>query len=110
MSAGDVSDTQAVLGADAETIPGAAPSLRTSVISGVRWKLLGQGVAQAMRSAVAIVLARLLAPHDYGEAAVALIYIGVTGIFTDLALSAALVQRKEITEEDRSTAFWTTFT
>jgi O-antigen/teichoic acid export membrane protein len=108
MSAGDVSDTRAVLGADAETIPGAAPSLRTSVISGVRWKLLGQGVAQAMRSAVAIVLARLLAPHDYGEAAVALIYIGVTGIFTDLALSAALVQRKEITEEDRSTAFWTT--
>jgi PST family polysaccharide transporter len=83
-------------------------NLRKSMLTGVAWKLLGHGFAQVMRSVVGIVLARLLAPSDFGLAAIALVYIGVTGIFTDLALGAALVQRRVVTEEDRSTAFWTT--
>lgn len=83
-------------------------NLRKSMITGVVWKLLGHGFAQVMRSIVGIILARILVPADFGLAAVALVYIGVTGIFTDLALGAALVQRRVVTEEDRSTAFWTT--
>lgn len=83
-------------------------NLRQSMLTGVVWKLLGHGFAQVMRSVVGVILAHLLAPSDFGLAAVALIYIGVTGIFTDLALGAALVQRRAVTEEDRSTAFWTT--
>jgi O-antigen/teichoic acid export membrane protein len=47
-------------------------------------------------------------PHDYGLAAMALMFVGVTSIFTDLSLGAALIQRRSITESDRSTAFWTT--
>lgn len=38
----------------------------------------------------------------------ALLLGGIPAIFTDLSLGAALIQRKTITEEDRSTAFWTT--
>ena len=83
-------------------------NLRKSMLTGVVWKLLGHGFAQVTRSVVGVVLARLLAPADFGLAAVALVYIGVTGIFTDLAMGAALVQRRVVTEEDRSTAFWTT--
>jgi O-antigen/teichoic acid export membrane protein len=82
--------------------------LRRTLISGVAWKLLGHGFAQVIRSAVGILLARLLSPSDFGLAAMALVFIGITGIFTDLSLGSALVQREVITEEDRSTAFWTT--
>jgi O-antigen/teichoic acid export membrane protein len=82
--------------------------LRQKVVTGVAWKLLGHGFAQVIRSVVGILLARLLSPSDFGLAAIALVFIGITGIFTDLSLSSALVQRKTITEEDRSTVFWTT--
>ena len=36
-----------------------------------------------------------------------LVFAGIVPIFSGLALGAALVQRRELTEADRSTAFWT---
>ena len=87
---------------------GGEPGLRRKVVSGIGWKLLGHGFAQVTRSLVGILLARILSPSDFGLAAMALVFIGITGIFTDLSLGSALVQRDTITEEDRSTAFWTT--
>jgi len=81
--------------------------LRQRVVTGMRWKLLSQVVGQLSRTAVGIVLAHLLTPREFGLAAMALVFTGLTTIFTDLSLGAALVQRLHITEEDRSTVFWT---
>jgi O-antigen/teichoic acid export membrane protein len=77
------------------------------VVGGLRWKLLSQVVGQLSRTVVGIILAHLLTPADFGLAAMALVFTGLTTIFTDLSLGAALVQRPRITEEDRSTVFWT---
>lgn len=82
--------------------------LRRKVVGGLGWKLVSQIVAQGARMAVAIVLAHLLTPPEFGLAAMALVFSGLTTIFTDLSLSAALIQRANITEEDCSTVFWTT--
>jgi PST family polysaccharide transporter len=38
----------------------------------------------------------------------ATVFGGLAGILTDLSLGAALIQRKSLTEHDRSTVFWTT--
>jgi O-antigen/teichoic acid export membrane protein len=57
---------------------------------------------------VAVVVARLLSPSDYGLAAIALVFSAFGMVFSDLALGAALIQRKTLTEDDRSTAFWMT--
>lgn len=84
------------------------PSLRSRVAGGLRWKLVSQVVAQLSRTVVGILLAHLLLPADFGLAAMALTFTGLTTIFTDLALGAALIQRPLITERDRSTVFWTT--
>jgi O-antigen/teichoic acid export membrane protein len=73
----------------------------------VRWKLVGQASAQATSAAASIVLAHLLSPHEFGLAGMALAFVGIGVAFGDLALSAALIQRRELREEDRSTAFWT---
>ena len=51
-------------------------------------------------------LARLLAPDDYGLAALALVFASLVLVFSDLALGAAVIQRKNLTEDDRATAFW----
>ena len=80
--------------------------LRSRIVSGLAWKVASQVFRQGSRVAVAIVLARLLTPHDYGLAAMVLAFSALVIIFSDLALGAALVQRKELSEADRSTVFW----
>ena len=81
--------------------------MRARVAGGVRWKLVGQVSAQATAVAVGIILAHLLTPHEFGLAGMALVFSGIGVAFGDLALSAALIQRRELREVDRSTAFWT---
>ena len=81
--------------------------LRGRVLRGIGWKLATQIVGQGSRLVVAIVLARLLAPHDYGLAGMVLVLSSLVLVFSDLALGAALVQKETLTEEDRSTVFWT---
>jgi len=82
--------------------------LRDKVNRGLGWKLVTVVVGQGSQSLVAILLAHLLLPRDFGLAGMALVFSGLAGILTDLSLGAALVQRKTLTERDRSTVFWTT--
>lgn len=85
----------------------ASAGLRHAVVRGVAWKLLSASVGQGSQSLVAVLLAHLLAPHDFGVVAMALTFSGLTAVFGDIALSAALIQRPSLSEDDRSTAFWT---
>jgi O-antigen/teichoic acid export membrane protein len=82
-------------------------NLRRQVVRGLGWKLFSQITLQITQIAVAVMLARLLRPHDYGLAGMVLAVSTLVLVFSDLALGAALVQRRELTEEDRSTVFWT---
>ena len=70
------------------------------------WKAATHIVGEGTRVVVAVILARLLTPSDYGIAGMALVVAGFVTILTDPALGAALIQRKTITEKDRSTVFW----
>jgi O-antigen/teichoic acid export membrane protein len=53
-----------------------------------------------------VVLARLLEPEDYGLLGMVTVVMGFVGIFKDLGLSMATVQRKEVTHAQISTLFW----
>ncbi|MDX6491564.1 MAG: hypothetical protein QOD43_1809, partial [Gaiellaceae bacterium] len=85
----------------------AAKSLRGPVVRGLAWKGASQVFLQGSRIVVAVILARMLAPHDYGLAAMALVLASLVIVFSDVALGAAIVQRTHLTEDDLSTAFWT---
>jgi O-antigen/teichoic acid export membrane protein len=74
--------------------------------SGLAWKAASQITVQISRIVVALLLARLLAPHDWGVAAMVLVFSGFVVVFTDNALKTALIQRRDLLEEDRSTVFW----
>ena len=80
--------------------------MRGRVLGGLRWTGASEVVMQVVRMLTAVVLARLLAPDDYGLAALALVFASLVLVFSDLALGAAIVQRKVLTEHDRATAFW----
>src|SRR4051812_10803171 len=70
----------------------AASDLRQKVVGGLGWKLLTQIITQGSRTIVAILLAHLLTPHDFGLAAMALVFTSFAWIFTDLSLGSALIQ------------------
>jgi O-antigen/teichoic acid export membrane protein len=82
-------------------------ALRSRILRGLAWKLLSQVFLQSSRLVVAIILARLLAPHDYGLAGMVLVFASLVLVFSDLALGSALVQRPVLSQADRSTVFWT---
>ncbi len=84
-----------------------APGLRARALRGIAWKGASQLVLQGSRVVVAVILARLLSPHDYGLAAMVLVFASLMLVFSDLALGAALVQRPNVSEEDCATVFWT---
>lgn len=83
-----------------------APGMRRRVLGGLAWTGGSQIVVQVLSMVVAVVLARILAPDDYGLAALAVVFSSLVLVFSDLALGAAIIQRKTLTEDDRSTAFW----
>jgi O-antigen/teichoic acid export membrane protein len=90
--------------------PHAGPAdgeIRGRVLRGVAWKA-GSGLSlQLTRFVVAIILAHLLSPRDYGLAGMVLVFSGLIFLFSDLSFGAALIQRERLTEADRSTVFWT---
>ncbi len=84
-----------------------ASALRGSVVRGVAWKAASTVFGQLSRLLVAAILAHLLSPHDYGLAAMVLVFSSLVLVFSDLAFGQALIQRQTITEADKSTVFWT---
>jgi O-antigen/teichoic acid export membrane protein len=84
-------------------------SLRGPVMRGLGWKVSSQVFTQVSRIVVALILARLLSPHDFGLASMVFVFSALILIFSDLSLGAALVQRARLGERDRSTVFWTSF-
>ncbi len=53
-----------------------------------------------------MVLARLLDPKDFGLVGMVTAFTGVLNLFRDFGLSAATVQRVDVTDEQISTLFW----
>lgn len=84
------------------------PEIRGRVISGFKWSMMSGGVLQVTQIVTSIVLVRLLSPRDYGLAGMTLLFQGIVVVVADVSLGAALVQRREISEADRSTVFWCT--
>ena len=75
--------------------------------SGVLWKGASQVTAQVSRMAMMVILARLLAPSDFGLAGLVLVFTVLFQMLADVGFTASLVQFEGLSESDRSTAFWT---
>jgi PST family polysaccharide transporter len=62
--------------------------------------------AQGLRLLLTATLARLLTPDDYGLVAVIVALSGLGMVLQDLGLSAATIQRQQITTQQISALFW----
>ncbi len=81
-------------------------SLKNRSVSAALWSGADVLVRQSLQLGTSIVLARLLAPEEFGTIALLYLFVGLGGLFIDGYFNAALVQRQDITHQDESTVFW----
>lgn len=81
-------------------------TLKHRTFSAVRWTTTAAVVRALLQLAQVAVLARLLAPEDYGLMAMVAVVLGFAAAFADLGVNSAYVQRQDVTPEQRSSLFW----
>ena len=80
--------------------------LKERVIRGGFAKVCAQAANFTLRIGSLMVLARLLDPKDFGLVGMVTAFTGVLNLFRDFGLSAATVQRVDVTDDQISTLFW----
>jgi O-antigen/teichoic acid export membrane protein len=80
--------------------------LRGRSVRGGAVTLSAQAVKFVLQLAGTAALARLLTPADFGIIAMVATITGFANLFKDLGLSAATIQKSEITQKQVSTLFW----
>lgn len=81
--------------------------LSRSAGSAAVWQLFGGGASAFIRLASSVFLARLLTPHDFGIFGMALLaYEFVSYVVSCAGIGSAIVAKKEVTQADLSTSFW----
>jgi teichuronic acid exporter len=76
------------------------------LIKSFAWDFAGRLGGQLISFVISIVLARILTPEEFGLIGMAMVFISLSGVFTNLGLSSALIQRTEPTEEHYSSSFY----
>ncbi len=80
-------------------------SLRQQLLSGVFYTALAKYSGIIVSLVIAGILARLLTPDEFGIVAIATVIIAFFGIFTDMGISPAIIQNKDLSEKDLSEIF-----
>lgn len=83
------------------------PDLKRAVTGGVAWAYASYALSKLLVFGTTVILARLLAPEDFGIVGFALAVIGYLSVARDLGVGAALITRPQVDRRMCSTAFWT---
>lgn len=73
------------------------------------WRFAERCGAQLVTFIVSIVLARILAPEDYGTIALVTVFTTILQVFVDSGLGTALIQKKNADDLDFSSVFFFNF-
>lgn len=76
--------------------------MKQKVVKGLLWKLLENGGAQGVQFVIAIILARLLTPAQYGVVGIITIFITIANVVVQSGFSTALVQKQKADKVDFS--------
>ncbi|MCK4306986.1 lipopolysaccharide biosynthesis protein [candidate division WOR-3 bacterium] len=87
-----------------------ASDIKKKAIKSVKWTALMEIVSRSIQPIVVLILARLLAPAEFGVVGVAMIVIGLARIFQDFGLGKTLIQRETEIDKSANIIFWTNLT
>ncbi|QEG36031.1 lipopolysaccharide biosynthesis protein [Bythopirellula goksoeyrii] len=74
--------------------------MRSEVLSSLRWLLTARLLAQLVTWVATIFIIRILSPNDYGLMALAGMFIGFFGLFEEMGLSAAIINKRQLADSD----------
>lgn len=80
--------------------------LREKILSGFLWQGLERVGSLGTQFIISIILARLLSPHEFGVISIMMVFITLCNVFIDSGFSLALIQKKDVTEQDCSAVFF----
>ncbi len=75
-------------------------NIKNKFIESVKWNYINQIIKTVAQIAFTVILTRLLSPDDFGLFAIAMIIISFGNMLSDFGLGDALIQKKELLEED----------
>lgn len=81
--------------------------LRRKTLIGSFWMLIERFGYLSIQFLSNLALARMLLPDDFGTIGIMMVFITLSNVFIDSGFSASLIQKKTITEKDKSTVFIT---
>lgn len=81
-------------------------SLKKVMFSSLLWKFGERISAQMISLIVSIVLARLLAPEEYGVVTLVMVFITIANVFVSSGFGNALIQKKDADNIDFSSVFF----
>ena len=82
-------------------------SLKEKAIKGVSWGFIERFGMQGTSFIFGIIMARLLTPEDFGLIGMITIFFAVAQVFIRSGFVAAYVQKKEVSQTDADTIFYT---
>ena len=80
--------------------------MKNGVMKNFAWRFAERCGAQLVTFIVSIVLARILAPEDYGKIALVTVFTAIMQVFVDSGLGTALIQKKDADDLDFSSVFY----
>ncbi len=81
-------------------------ALKKKSVRGGIVTMIAQAVTIAVQLISTVVLARLLSPEDYGVMAMVMAVTAFAGLFREMGLSTAAIQKKDLTRGQQSNLFW----
>lgn len=82
-------------------------SLKERTVKGVGWSAADSFLGQGVTFVVGIILARLLGPEEYGLIGIVTIFTTILTGIVDSGFSTALIRKKDISNDDYNTMFFT---
>lgn len=80
--------------------------LRKKTVKGITWTVISQISRLLINLVVTAILARLLDPDDFGLIAMVVVFTSFFWLFNDMGLSSAVIHKREVNNEELSSAFW----
>ncbi len=83
-------------------------SAKKTIGSAVVWKFMERMGVSVVQLVLQLVLARILGAERYGELSLMIIFTNLANVFIQRGFNTALIQNKDVKEEDYSSVFWVT--
>ena len=81
-------------------------SLKDKMIGALAWSSVDRVAQQGIQSIIGIVLARLLAPDDFGLLGMIMIFASLSYVLVESGFSAALIRKENASETDYNSVFY----